>query len=190
MGQPGTFLTGLGPAFLRALYGEMAISAHCYGFVALEDGTAGAAQVLGVVVGSADAHQVFKDLIWRRGLRLAPTVAGALVRRPRLMAHVWQTLFYPDSVEGQPGEAELFYIGVRPDARRRGMGATLFQALAQASRQRGMKALGLTVELTNAGALAFYTRQGMTPQRELTLYGRRMLWLSMPLQEREEHKPR
>jgi ribosomal protein S18 acetylase RimI-like enzyme len=187
-GQPGTFLTSLGAAFLQALYGEMALSVHCYGFVALGTGDGAEAPTLGVVVGTDDACQVFRDLIWRRGLHLALPVLGAIIRRPSLVARIWETLFYPAQVESQPGKAELFYIGVRPEARRVGVGAALFRALADASQQRGMETLGLTVEATNTGALAFYVRQGMARQHDITLYGRRMYWLNMPLQDHRERE--
>ncbi len=177
-GQPGTFLTGLGPAFLRALYAQMASSANCFGYVACEGG-----QVIGVVTGTVDAGAVFRELILRRGLGLLWSVAGALLRRPALWPKVLQTAFYPAQRKGEPGEGELFFIGTRADRRGAGVGRALFQALAEEMRRRGMRAMGLTVDDENERAKRFYLRNGMRPVRAFTLYGRRMRWFVLPLRE-------
>jgi len=176
-GQPNTFLTSLGPAFLRALYAEMAASEHCYGYVAVDGG-----DVVGVVTGTVDSGAVFKDLIWRHGFKLALPVLGALLRRPALIGNVFETLFYPSQAEGQDeAEAELFFIGARANRRGEGIGRALFDALVAASRRRGMSSMGLTVDDDNAAAQRFYRRLGMEPVYGLTLYGRPMHWYSLPM---------
>jgi len=182
-GQPNTFLTSLGPAFLRALYAEMASSEHCYGYVAMDGG-----EVVGVVTGTVDSGAVFKDLVWRHGFKLALPVLGALLRRPALVGNVFETLFYPSQAEaaakagGQDeAEAELFFIGTRADRRGEGIGRALFDALVAASRRRGMSSMGLTVDDDNEIAQRFYRRLGMEPVYGLTLYGRPMHWYSLPM---------
>ncbi len=89
-GQPGTFLTSFGPSFLRALYSQMAQSAHSFGCVALDGG-----EVIGVVTGTEDSGAVFRELILRRGLKLLLPVAGAVLRHPALLLKVLQTVMYP-----------------------------------------------------------------------------------------------
>lgn len=198
-GQPDTFLTSLGPAFLRALYAQMAGSTHCFGYVAEERG-----EVIGVVVGTVDAGAVFKELILRRGFRLLVPVGAAILRRPALLPDVLRTAFYPGRRKGGPhpslgeggnpqasplpisGEGELFFIGTRADRRGTGVGRALFQALAEEMRRRGMRAMGLTVDEGNEQAKRFYLRNGMCPAYVFTLYGRRMWWFVLPLAERDE----
>jgi ribosomal protein S18 acetylase RimI-like enzyme len=175
-GQPGTFLTSLGPTFLRGLYGQMAVSPHCYGYVACEDH-----DVVGVVVGTVDSGAVFRELIWRRGLALALPVTAALVRHPSLLLKVFQTLLYPSRIDAEPGEAELYFIGVRQDRRGEGIGKALFQALAQESRRRGMSAMGLMADAHNEPAQRLYQRRGMQEVRRFTLYGRPMIWYRLAL---------
>jgi len=178
VGQKDTFLTGLGPAFLRALYAEMAMSSRCYGFVAL-DGD----RVIGVVTGTVDSSAVFKELIYRRGLMLAWPVLVSMLRRPRLVAQVFETLTYPGRHELAAGEAELFFIGVRPDRRREGVGAALFGALASESVRRGMRAMGLTVDASNDVARRFYRDRGMVSAGSFALYGRPMYWYRLSLED-------
>jgi ribosomal protein S18 acetylase RimI-like enzyme len=175
-GQPGTFLTSLGPAFLHALYGQMAVSPHCYGYVACEGD-----EVVGVVVGTVDSGAVFKELIWRRGLQLALPVAWAWLRRPSLLSKIWQTLSYPSQSETAAGEAELYFIGVRQDRRGKGVGRSLFQALVQESQRRGMLAMGLMADATNEAAQRLYLHSGMEEIRRFTLYRRPMIWYRLPL---------
>lgn len=182
-GQPETFLTRLGPAFLRALYAQMAASPHALGYVAL-DGE----EVVGVVTGTTDSSAVFRDLMLRRGWSLVGPVAKALLRRPSLIAQVVQTWFYPAKMPAEPGEAELFFIGTRAARRGEGIGSALFAALVEALRQRGVKAMGLLVDEGNTVAKDFYRRRGMRAVRSFTLYGRPMAWYRLALRESgDEH---
>ena len=161
----------------------MAASEHCYGYVAVDGG-----EVVGVVTGTVDSGAVFKDLVWRHGFKLALPVLGAVLRRPALIGNVFETLFYPSQAEdaanagGQDeAEAELFFIGTRPDRRAEGIGRALFDALVAASRRLGMNSMGLTVDDDNAAAQRFYRRLGMEPVYGLTLYGRPMHWYSLSM---------
>ena len=185
-GQPHTFLTGLGTAFLTTLYAEMAASPHCFGFVAREPETAaGGGSIVGFTIGTLDATAVFKDLIWRRGFRLALPVSASLLRRPGLIPNVVETLLYPSRLESEPGEAELFFIGTRADRRGEGIGTALFSALVNCCKQRGMTAMGLTVDDSSDVAKRFYRAQGMHDTRSFTLYGRQMHWYRMDLRDEE-----
>ena len=57
-------------------------------------------------------------------------------------------------------EAEILTLAVRPEARRRGLGADLVRAGADASRARGAVKLFLEVADDNAPALALYRAAG------------------------------
>ncbi len=187
-GQPGTFLTRLGASFLTALYAQMAQSPVCVGVVALDD----AGQAIGVAVGSTDTNAVFKEMILRRGLRLVWPVAGAVLRDPGLVRGVLQTLLYPEQAGGdEVGDdvGEFLYIGIAPQLRGQGAGQALYEALVEGMRARGIRRLGLVVEASNAGARRFHERNGYRPQRELTMYGRPMLWYEVSLAEGDAPPP-
>ena len=51
-------------------------------------------------------------------------------------------------------------VAVHPDARRKGIGTQLVQALLEAARARGLASITLEVREHNEGALALYRREG------------------------------
>lgn len=68
-------------------------------------------------------------------------------------------------------EAELLLIAVHPEARRRGIGARLIAAVADAARRRGATSLFLEVRSNNP-AIALYTEAGFSKVGERINYYR------------------
>lgn len=64
---------------------------------------------------------------------------------------------------GAADEAEILTLAVRPDARRRGLGAALVEAAGREAARRGASALFLEVATDNVAALALYARCGLVP---------------------------
>ena len=174
-GQPDTFLTSLGRSFLVALYSQMALSPHCFGYVAV-DGD----EVIGVVTGTVDSGAVFKELVLRRGVKLALPVLGSILRRPSLIPRVVETLLYPSQTEVAPGEAEMLYLAARADRRGEGIGRALYWAFVEGLWERGYQRMGLCVDTGNEQAVRFHERQGMDCEREFTMYGRLFRWYVLP----------
>ena len=175
-GQPNTFLTSLGRTFLVALYSEMAVSPYCFGYVAVDGG-----EVIGVVTGTVDSGAVFKDLVLRRGFKLALPVMASLLRHPSLIPKVVQTFVYPSQTRIEPGETEMLYLASRADRRGEGIGHALYWAFVEGSRQRGFKMMGLCVDESNQVAVRFHERQGMDLERTFMMYGRPFRWYTLPL---------
>lgn len=63
-------------------------------------------------------------------------------------------------LEGRSDLAVLWDIRVRPEARRRGIGAQLFQHAAGWARERGCRQLKAETQNVNVPACRFYARQG------------------------------
>lgn len=168
-GQPGTFLTSLGPAFLRALYRAIPASPHGFGFAALDAG----GTMVGVVAAATETGALYKDLLLRQAWRLAPPVALQLLRRPTLLPNIVRSLLYPGA-EPHPGAGELLFIGVRPERRSHGIGADLTTALLDGCRARGIGVLTVLVDAANEGANRFYQRHGFQHDATRTLFGRPM----------------
>jgi GNAT superfamily N-acetyltransferase len=63
-------------------------------------------------------------------------------------------------LEGRSDLAVLWDIRVRPEARRRGIGARLFQHAAGWARERGCRQLKAETQNVNVPACRFYARQG------------------------------
>jgi ribosomal protein S18 acetylase RimI-like enzyme len=182
-GQPGTFLTTMGRAFLRALYAQMAISPLCFGYVAVEGDT-----VIGVVTGTVDSGAVFKELVLKKGYKLVLPVLGAILRHPSLLPKIVQTLFYPSQTKPEPGECEMLYLASRADRRGQGIGHALYWAFIEGARQKGYTSVALCVDVGNPTAVRFHERQGMRLAREFSMYGRPFRWYVLPLtQENSEH---
>jgi len=182
-GQPGTFLTTMGRTFLRALYAQMAVSPLCFGYVALEGD-----EVVGVVTGTLDSSAVFKELVLKKGYKLAIPVLGSILRQPSLLPRIVQTLFYPSQTKPEPGEAEMLYLASRADHRGQGIGHALYWAFVEGCQQRGYTSVALSVDEGNPTAVRFHERQGMSLAREFTMYGRRFRWYVLPLaQGNSEH---
>lgn len=95
-------------------------------------------------------------LPWFAGqmLKIALTRPGALLQLAQ------STLSASDANMLPPGQIELTYIGVAPQARRQGLGKTILTAFVQAARTAGYTSVALSVETDNSAALALYARFG------------------------------
>jgi ribosomal protein S18 acetylase RimI-like enzyme len=169
IGQPGTVLTTLGPAFLKALYVKMAESPMGIAKVATKDD-----EVIGIIAGTTDTHALFRELIVKQGVYLALPILGSLLRHPALAFRVLQTFAYPNKLNTEPGEAEFLFIGVSATARRQGVGSIMFEALVAECRRRGATGLKSTVDASNPHANAFHVKWGFEIVDRFDLYGRAM----------------
>ena len=81
-------------------------------------------------------------------------------------------------------EVELYRIGVRPSARRHGLGARTLAAFAEIAIDRGATVLHLEVRADNDPAIGLYIRHGMVRSGRRPRYypdGCDALWMSMRL---------
>lgn len=181
VGQPGTFLTDLGPQVLTVLYSALPQSPVGFGFAATNQ-----TALLGFVSATTSVGHLFVEMGTRRVHQLLPALLGRYWQRPRLALRSVQTVAYP-FLASPPQEtdesraAELLSIMVTPSARGQGIGSQLLAALVQACRERAIALLDVTVAADNDGARRFYTRHGFRFQREFVLYGRAMCLYQLEL---------
>lgn len=179
-GQPGTFLSSLGPGVLTALYTALPLTRAGFGWVALD----GDAAPRGFVAATVGVGRLFVEIGTTRLGTLLPPLLAQLARHPALLGRTAQTLLYPLLVRNdtaarrseQPA-AELLAIMVEPAWRSRGIGAQLLAQLLDDCRARGVRTLEVTVDANNDGARRFYHRHGFGAARAFVLYGRPMLHL-------------
>lgn len=62
----------------------------------------------------------------------------------------------------KPGQIELTYIGVAPEARGQGLAKTILAVFVESARAAGYTSVALSVESDNSAALALYTKFGFT----------------------------
>jgi GNAT superfamily N-acetyltransferase len=163
---PGFFLTLLGRRFLRRLYGGFVSSQDARAIVAEVD-----ARVVGFAVGTCSPEQHFRARLHSEGLWFALAAVPALFRAPvRVSRKLWSALRYRG--ERPIGLAEswlLSSIGIDPDARSAGAGATLVNAFCSRARDSGARHVYLlTDEEGNAGVHRFYERTGFHVHSSLT----------------------
>ncbi|MCC6166226.1 MAG: GNAT family N-acetyltransferase [Caldilineaceae bacterium] len=187
-GQPGTFLTSLGPGVLTALYRALPATTAGFGFAApagdaSEKDAPVDAPPLGFVAAATSVGRLFVQV----GPRLLPPLAARLARQPGLLARCVQTAAYPLLVREPDvtATAELLAIMVDPAHRSQGIGAALLDALVAECRGRAIARLDVTVDAVNYGAQRFYERHGFQPQRRFTLYSRAMLLYGLDLAQHE-----
>lgn len=180
-GQPGTFLTALGPGVLTALYGALPRTRAGFGFAAVDETVAKtldeSGKLLGFISATTGVGKLFTE-VGTTGLgAILPPLMGQLARHPSLIWRSVQTVAYPLLVgggESGPTPAELLSIMVEPSQRSQGIGAQLLEALLEACRERAIPLLDVTVDASNEGAQRFYTRHGFVHHHDFTLYGRPM----------------
>jgi ribosomal protein S18 acetylase RimI-like enzyme len=185
-GQPGTFLTALGPSVLGAIYRALPQTRAGFGFAAVEE-TADAGsgdELVGFISATSGVGKLFAEIGTTQLGTLLPPLLGQMVRHPALIWRSVQTVAYPLLVGGgptSPPPAELLSIMVEAHARNGGVGAQLLAALVAACQERAISLLDVTVDESNLGAQRFYTRHGFVPHHSFTLYGRHMMQLRLTL---------
>lgn len=184
-GQPGTFLTSLGPEVLTVLYQTLPQSPVGFGFVALPETVEGqSAAPLGFVSATTSIGSLLVEMGTRRILQLLPPLIRSFAQRPHLALRSIQTVLYPflsqnnETATNVKG-AELLSIMVDPDARNQGIGEQLLYALLRECRARNLVLVDVTVDATNAGAQRFYSRYGFAQYHNFHLYGRAMQGLRL-----------
>jgi len=102
-----------------------------------------------------------------------PWFAGQMLRlavtRPGVLLQLAQSILSAsDANTLQPGQIELTYIGVAPQARGQGLGKFILTAFVDAARAAGYASVALSVETDNPAALALYTKFGFTITQTFT----------------------
>jgi ribosomal protein S18 acetylase RimI-like enzyme len=193
-GQPGTFLTNLGPAVLTVFYRALPTATSGWGFVwldeqtpSLQDGAAVSPATtglspIGFVAATTSTARLFAVLGTRYLLQFLPPLLVRYRRQPRLIVQSVQTLLYPlqataaarvDHTTTGPA-AELLSIMVEPAWRSQGIGAALLHQLITSCRARELSTLEVTVDAANTRAQHFYRRYGFVMAYPFMLYGRAM----------------
>lgn len=196
-GQPGTFLTSLGPDVLTVLYRALPQSSTGFGFVACEENAhlPAADAPRGFVAATTSTGRLFLELGTRHIHRFLPPLLGRFVQQPTLLPLALQTIAYPflhgetgdnlstpsEKTGDNPGDkrdnlavAELLSIMVEPTYRGQGIGAQLLQRLIQTCRIQGITTLDVTVDAGNRGARQFYARHGFVERLTFQFVGRPM----------------
>ena len=182
-GQPGTFLSTLGPEILRIVYEKLPDTDVGFGFAATSPALGDEQPVLiGFVSATTSVGSLFIQTAAARAGRLLPPLTARCMRRPSLIGQALQTALYPftsrddtTSAGARKSGAELLSIMVEEHWRNRGVGAMLLHALLDECATRGIDHLDVTVDAGNEAARRFYADHGFQLQKSFRLYGRDMV---------------
>jgi ribosomal protein S18 acetylase RimI-like enzyme len=174
-------LSSLGLAAVRAYYSGASRAAETRAFIAF-DGE----HPVGFVIGSAHPAELRRQIAHENRAALFTGVLRGLARRPHLLRWLVRSRKGPDERSYYTHAPELIYLAVSSRNRRRGTGRLLVDAFSQAMRTLGVSAYELSVDETNAVAIAFYEKlcfQSTGHYREFGVLHRR--YRLEPIQARE-----
>lgn len=173
-----SFLASTGPRMLRLVYRRLVLEPTTFVLVARLQS---AGDVVGLVAG-AESTPTFYRAFLVYDLVPATLAAAPLVRTSgrRLVetlqygsrpARVRDITDHPGSTPSSPlPRAELLSLGVRPEARRHGVGATLVAAFQLELQRRGVSGARVVVAADNAGAIRRYTQAGFANYGEVEIH--------------------
>ena len=134
------------------------------------------------MTGLADAIVALEAACFEGGAWTAEQVAGSLGSPGAVAVTVG-----PDAYafgKRVLDEVELYRIGVRPLARRRGLGTRVLSSFEESARSQGATVLHLEVRADNAPAIALYARHGLQECGRRPRYysdGCDAVWMSVSL---------
>jgi GNAT superfamily N-acetyltransferase len=176
-GQPRTFLSSLGPAFVARLFDYTTRSPQGFGFVAVEGD-----QVVGFAVGTHSSAGLFRYVLARHALALTVALLGRALRHPSIVPKLAETLRYPSAVRESSDEAESLSRGVRSGWQGKGVGSLLWQAVNQAARVRGARFILTTVDEAHGVVNAWHRARQHEQVRTFAMYGRTMIVYRIPVE--------
>jgi ribosomal protein S18 acetylase RimI-like enzyme len=169
---PEYYLTNLGPSFLRAVYSWYVQGSEAIAHVAIDRGESVAGFVAGTVDDSNYRRSLFRRAWWPMALALVqrfisnPVLTLRLMdERKELVRQALSTILTGRSREAGQTDvdsdkelhtASLVSIGVKPAARRSGLGAALSELFVREAWDRGCERIILSVRDDNTEARRFY----------------------------------
>jgi ribosomal protein S18 acetylase RimI-like enzyme len=117
---------------------------------------------LGYALGSPDPAalnaQLRRPLTW-----FAVQMLKLAFSNPGVLFQLAQSVLTASEANNlKPGQIELTYIGVAPEARGQGLGKTILAGFVESARAAGYTSVALSVETDNPVAVALYTKFGFT----------------------------
>jgi ribosomal protein S18 acetylase RimI-like enzyme len=178
---PDFFLVTPGTAFLRAFYSFLISDRNGLLLVSEQGGSFG---------GFAAALTGWERLLQRlppNGLRLLPTVAACLFRRPTQLPGLVKDLYRAahstqDRCHSNESACDLVAIAVEPRFRRQGHGTELLQSILAVARAGAMSQLRVRFDSADVGMQSFYRHLGFAARCMPGLSdGRRMIEYALSL---------
>jgi len=159
-----SFITNFGEDFLFLLYSCIMEKRSGFLVCAYEGDN-----ITGFILACVDASRLF-SLIFERFFSFLFIIIKGVIKSPRLMVKVLQTLLYKNEAALAP-KPELLVIAVKENYRSKGIGRDLVAAMENEFKKIGTSAYKVTVHKEMTGANNFYLNNGMRLLKTFYLYG-------------------
>jgi len=148
------FISSLGLRFVKALYKRICLSKKGFVYVADDKG-----DIKGFIAGTEDVNKMYKEVLLRGGF-LFVIILIRKVFSLSALKRIFQTLFYPAKVEKEFCKAEILSVGVKGDARGKGVGSMLMESALNEFRKRDVAMIKALTHDINAASNHYYQKQG------------------------------
>lgn len=167
----GFFLTFMGRGFLRQMYTAYTKHPQSDILIATENG-----KTVGFLAYSQQMSGLYKYMIKHRLVQFAWYSLGAFLRKPKVFMRLVRAFLKPGEAQRDEKYVELASIGVHPDAKGKGVGSHLIEALKNAVDFDDFAYITLETDVVdNAAANQFYVKNGFHIVREYRTHeGRKM----------------
>lgn len=160
----------LGVNFLAALYRGMVDAPLFIGFVYVEDG-----EVKGFIAGSLDTSAMYKDVLRRRAMFIAPAALRGLIRRPKVGIKLLETAKYFGVSGADDVQAESLFCSFVPVLRGKRVSGHINKVLFDELYARGRSKVKITTEVDNEGANRQLQSWGFENAGTFRFYGKDMV---------------
>ena len=157
----GFFLTFMGKGFLRQMYSSYAQYDDAGLLVAYEDDTP-----VGFLAYSSDMSGLYKYMIKRKLIPFAWYSFLSFLKKPKVFFRVIRAFLKPSDVKREEKYVELASIGVKPEAKSKGIGTALINELKRMIDFNTYSYIALeTDSINNEVANIFYQKNGFKLSR-------------------------
>jgi ribosomal protein S18 acetylase RimI-like enzyme len=153
-----SFLTTLGPAFLRTLYRRIVRSSRAFVLVVDEPGAIdGPNTVCGFIAVAEDTGALYREFLVHDGVGAAVAATAGIARAPKA---VWETARYGLRGGEHAVGAEVLSTAVGSECDGQGIGTRLVRAAVDELRRRGVGSARVVTAVGNVAAVKAYERGG------------------------------
>ncbi len=175
---PHSTFAQLGIPFLKTLYHSLLKSR--YGFVyTYWEGK----EMQGFIAGATDSQRLLRSLFLGHFLFFLGISLRALFRHPRLLSSLFQTFQYSRKVSLPQTKAELLFIAVNPESRRRGIGSKLILRSLEELKRRGINGVKVSVERNDQKTINLLQKMHFCQEKKFSFYQRERVLLSCQIPE-------
>ncbi len=164
----------LGEPFLASLYRGLVDSPLFFGFVYVEPGPDGG-DVKGFIAGSTDTAKMYRWVLRRRGIFVAPAALRGLLMRPTVGMKLLETTRYFGVSGAEDVPAESLFCSFVPDLRGKRVSGHINKVLFDELLARGHTHVRVTTEVDNEGANRQLQSWGFAKRGNFRFYGKDMV---------------